>query len=51
VTVIHGKKDATMPEIRVHGIATRFVRPLTEATAVINVPLIKDGIRRVIAST
>ena len=42
VTVIHGKKDATMPEIRVHGIATRFVRPLTEATAVINVPLIKD---------
>jgi uncharacterized Fe-S center protein len=40
--VVHGNKDATMPEIRVLGIATKFVRPLTEATAVINVALIKD---------
>jgi uncharacterized protein (DUF362 family) len=39
---VHGNKDATMPEIRVLGIATKFVRPLTEATAVINVALIKD---------
>jgi uncharacterized protein (DUF362 family) len=42
VTAVHGNKDATMPEIRVLGIATKFVRPLTEATAVINVALIKD---------
>jgi uncharacterized protein (DUF362 family) len=42
VTVIHAKKDATMGEIRVAGVLTRFVRPLTEATAIINVPLIKD---------
>jgi len=41
-TAIHANKDATMPEIRVLGIATKFVRPLTEATAVINVSLIKD---------
>jgi uncharacterized protein (DUF362 family) len=31
-----------MAEIRVLGIRTKFVRPLTEATAVINVALIKD---------
>jgi uncharacterized protein (DUF362 family) len=41
-TAVHGNKDATMPEIRVLGIPTKFVRPLTEATAVINVALIKD---------
>jgi uncharacterized protein (DUF362 family) len=41
-TAIHANKDATMPEIRVLGIRTKFVRPLTEATAVINVALIKD---------
>src|SRR5262249_28678701 len=41
-TAVHGNKDATMPEIRVLGIKTKFVRPLTEATAVINVGLIKD---------
>jgi len=42
VTTVHGNKDATMPEIKVLGITTKFVRPLTEATAVINVALIKD---------
>ncbi len=42
VTMVHGNKDATMSEIRVLGITTKFVRPLTEATAVINVALIKD---------
>ena len=40
--VVHENKDATMPEIQVNGIGTKFVRPLTEATAVINVGLIKD---------
>jgi uncharacterized protein (DUF362 family) len=42
LTAVHGNKDATMPEIHVLGIPTKFVRPLTEATAVINVALIKD---------
>jgi len=42
LTAIHANKDATMPEIRVLGIRTKFVRPLTEATAVINFALIKD---------
>ncbi len=40
--MIHENKDATMSEIQVNGIGTKFVRPLTEATAVINVGLIKD---------
>jgi uncharacterized protein (DUF362 family) len=40
--VIHENKDAVMPEIRVGGVPTKFVRPFTEATAVINVGLIKD---------
>jgi uncharacterized protein (DUF362 family) len=40
--VVHENKDATMPEIKVYGIGTKFVRPFTEATAVINVGLIKD---------
>lgn len=39
---IHENKDAVMPEIKVYGIPTKFVRPFTEATAVINVGLIKD---------
>ncbi len=39
---VHGNKDATMPEIRVLGVRTKFVRALTESTAVINVGLIKD---------
>jgi uncharacterized protein (DUF362 family) len=39
---VHENKDATMPEIQVNGIGTKFVRPFTEATAVINVGLIKD---------
>ncbi|UQA61002.1 DUF362 domain-containing protein [Polyangium aurulentum] len=41
-TMVHENKDATMPDISVVGIATKFVRPLTEATAVINLGLIKD---------
>lgn len=40
--MVHENKDATMPEITVNGIGTKFVRPFTEATAVINVGLIKD---------
>ena len=40
--VVHENKDATMPEIQVSGTGTKFVRPFTEATAVINVGLIKD---------
>jgi uncharacterized protein (DUF362 family) len=40
--VVHENKDATMQEIHVNGIGTKFVRPFTEATAVINVGLIKD---------
>jgi uncharacterized protein (DUF362 family) len=40
--VVHENKDATMTEIQVAGIGTKFVRPFTEATAVINVGLIKD---------
>jgi uncharacterized protein (DUF362 family) len=39
---VHGNKDATMPDLKVLGITTKFVRQLTEATAVINVALIKD---------
>ncbi len=38
----HNNNDATMSEIRVAGISTKYVRQLLEATAVINVPLIKD---------
>jgi uncharacterized protein (DUF362 family) len=41
-TTVHENKDATMPEIQVEGIGTKFVRPFTDATAVINVGLIKD---------
>jgi len=40
--VVHENKDAVMPEINVVGIGTKFVRPFTEATAVINVGNIKD---------
>lgn len=39
---VHENKDATMPEISVMGIPTKFVRVMTEATAVINLSLIKD---------
>jgi len=39
---IHENKDAVMPSIQVAGIPTKFVRAFTEATAVINVGLIKD---------
>lgn len=40
--MIHENKDAVMSEIRVAGVGTKFVRPFTDATAVINVGLIKD---------
>jgi uncharacterized protein (DUF362 family) len=43
--VVHDNTDAVMPEVRVNGVLTRFVRPLTEATAVINVGVIKDHAR------
>lgn len=39
---VHENKDATMDYITVAGISTKFVRPFTEATAVINVSMIKD---------
>lgn len=39
---VHENKDAVMSSITVAGIGTKFVRPFTEATAVINVGLIKD---------
>ena len=39
---VHENKDAVMQSISVCGIPTKFVRPFTEATAVINVSLIKD---------
>lgn len=41
-TNVHANKDATMKEISVLGVKTKFVRALTEATAVINFGLIKD---------
>lgn len=41
-TAIHDNRDAVMDKITVAGVPTRFVRPFTEATAVINVPVIKD---------
>lgn len=40
--MVHENKDAVMPEITVAGVGTKFVRPFTDATAVINVGLIKD---------
>jgi uncharacterized protein (DUF362 family) len=42
VAMFHDNRDAVMEPISVSGVTTRFVRPLTEATAVINVPVIKD---------
>ncbi len=41
-TAVHSNKDAPMDEVQVYGRATRYVRPFMEATAVINVSLIKD---------
>jgi uncharacterized protein (DUF362 family) len=38
----HNNTDAGTKTIRIHGIKTRFARQLIEATAVINVSLIKD---------
>lgn len=40
--VVHENKDATMSSIQVAGVPTKFVRPFTEATAVVNVTQIKD---------
>lgn len=41
-TTVHQNKDATMPEIEVYKKKTQFVTPFTDATAVINVTLMKD---------
>jgi uncharacterized protein (DUF362 family) len=41
-TKIHENEDATMSELSVMGIPTKFVTPFTSATAVINLGLIKD---------
>jgi len=38
----HNTQDAVMPDIHVSGVTTKFCRQLTDCTAVINVPLIKD---------
>lgn len=40
--MVHENKDATMDDIEVYGIPTKFARPFTEATAVINITQIKD---------
>ncbi|NUO51740.1 MAG: DUF362 domain-containing protein, partial [Polyangiaceae bacterium] len=42
LTAIHENKDATMDEISVASIGTKFVRMFTDATCVINVSQIKD---------
>jgi uncharacterized protein (DUF362 family) len=39
---VHLNRDAVMDQIVVGGIGTKFVRPFTEATAVINVGQVKD---------
>jgi uncharacterized protein (DUF362 family) len=41
-TSIHNNKDAAADVVRVTGVPTQYVRALTEATAVINMSLIKD---------
>ncbi|MCC6522287.1 MAG: DUF362 domain-containing protein [Polyangiaceae bacterium] len=41
-TAVHLNKDAAMEEIMVGGTPTRYVRPFTEATVVINLCLMKD---------
>jgi uncharacterized protein (DUF362 family) len=41
-TYTHNNGTTTMDEIRVEGIATKFTKYLTDATALINVSLIKD---------
>jgi uncharacterized protein (DUF362 family) len=40
--MVHENKDAVMSSITVAGVGTKFVRPFTDATAVINVGLMKD---------
>lgn len=41
-TAVHLNKDAVMDDIRVAGIATKYVTPFTDATVVINVTQLKD---------
>jgi len=41
-TAIHENKDATMKDITVAGVGTKYVTPFMEATCVINVSQIKD---------
>ncbi len=41
-TAVHRTRDAVMGAIKVAGFRTKFVRPFTEATAVIDVGMIKD---------
>ncbi len=39
----HGNRDVTMPAVRVfHRVETKFVRQVTDATAIINLTLMKD---------
>jgi uncharacterized protein (DUF362 family) len=40
--IVHENGDTTMSDITVAGIPTKFVRALTDATAIINLALIKD---------
>ena len=41
-TAVHLNRDAVMPSINVGGISTKYVRPFTDATAVINLTQLKD---------
>jgi uncharacterized protein (DUF362 family) len=39
----HGNRDVTMPAVRVfHRVETKFVRQVTEASAIINLTMVKD---------
>ena len=41
-TAVHLNRDAEMDAISINGISTKYVRPFTQATAVINVSQVKD---------
>jgi uncharacterized protein (DUF362 family) len=41
-TAVHLNRDTAMDGIRVNGIETKYVRPFTDATAVINITQLKD---------
>ena len=41
-TAVHQNKDAVMDAIRVGGVETKYVRPFTDASVVINVTQLKD---------